>query len=338
MPLLRKFLKNVKGGRIGIFTHEGADVDAFAAGACMYLYLKEKYSPKLIVPEHININAKSVAKKTRIPYTITKKRVPDFDAMVFVDFNAAEMLGGIAFKVLSRKKPVLLVDHHTKAKKGAIKAQFHFLDSKALSSCELVLELFRRSHIEVSPKMAQLLAAGIVTDTAFFHTANHSTFKKMSFLLRESRKSFSQITALFRAEVDFSEKIASLKAAKRARIFKIGNWVAVTTDVGSFEASAASVLVRLGADVAFAGDCDNSKIRVSGRASMLFLKKTGFDLARDVFQPLSPKFSGSGGGHAGAAAFSGKAESLEPALQECLKLVQRHLKKKNRPFQLKEYT
>jgi len=179
--------------------------------------------------------------------------------------------------------------------------------------------------------------AGIVTDSAYFLTANSKTFAIVSEALAKSGKSFSSILSLFKVRQTFDEKIAKLKAAKRARIFLVSDYIVATSDIGAFESDAASILVKIGADIAFAGDSSEGKLRISGRASQKAIKKTGFSLAKHVFQQMPKFFQGSGGGHAGAAGFNGKGKDVKPALAKCVELTKKFFQKK-KGCRFKEYT
>ena len=147
-----------------------------------------------------------------------------------------------------------------------------------------------------------------------------------------------QLVELFEIDSDLSEKIAKLKAARRAKIYNSHNHIIVTTEVGAFEPSAASVLVRLGADVAFAGATDDKgKMLISARCRNSFRDKSGFNIVTDVFSKLPGFFDGEGGGHPAAAAFNGKGDAIQ-ALKKCVELTDNALEKKyGKGAQLKEY-
>ena len=190
---------------------------------------------------------------------------------------------------------------------------------------------------KITPENAELLALGIVSDSAGFSTANSKTFIILSELLEISKTNFSGILALSASRIDVSQKIASLKAAKRARIFKCGEFIIALSEVGCFENLAAESLVMLGADIAFVGFAGSKmQARINARASEEFAKKSGFDLASVVIIPLGERFSGNAGGHACAAGFDGIAVEIMPLLEECFRLSFEFLKKKNLTLNFKE--
>jgi nanoRNase/pAp phosphatase (c-di-AMP/oligoRNAs hydrolase) len=337
MPLARS-LSSFKGKNILLITHSGCDVDAICAAASLFFFLKRKNRAEIVVPEHIALPAKTLAKRLGIPYRVAKGLSPKgIDCLFLVDFNELKMAGALAQEISSFQGQVFLVDHHRPPQKSIASPQNSIVDQNAVASCEIVFDWLKKSGIGLDEKTAACIAAGIVTDSAFFLTANSRTFAIMSEALEKSGRTFSSITSLFSVKQTFDEKVAKLKAAKRARIFLVSEYVVAASDVGSFEADAASALTRIGADIAFVGDSDEGKLRISGRASQGVVKKEGFDLAKHVFQKLPLSFGGSGGGHAGAAGFNGKGRDINAALMQCVSLTKDYFKKR-KGYRFKEYT
>jgi len=336
--LLIRPLSLFKRKKILLVTHAGADVDALCAAGALFLYLKKNNSVKILVPDHIALPAKAVAKSLHIPYRIGFGPIPKgIDALFLVDFNDLAMAGSLKNEIAGFGGEIFLIDHHQPAKKRIAKAKNSLVSPKAVASCELVFDWIKKSGLRLEGRPAACIAAGIVTDSAYFLTANSRTFSIMSEALEKSGKTFSTITRLFSVKPGFDEKIAKLKAAKRARIFLVSGYIVATSDVGAFEADSASALVKIGADIAFVGDVDEGKLRISGRASQRLVKKSGFSLANHVFQKLPEFFPGSGGGHAGAAGFNGKGKDINQALAKCLVLTKQFFRKR-KGYRFKEYT
>lgn len=337
MPLVRP-LSSFKGKNILLITHSGCDVDAICAAASLFFFLKRKNRAEILVPEHIALPAKTFAKKLGIPYKVVKSAsLKGFDCLFLVDFNELKMAGALEPEISAFKGQIFLVDHHRQAQKSIASQQNSLVDPNAIASCELVFDWLKKSGVALDKKTATCIAAGIVTDSAFFLTANSRTFAIMSEAMEKSGRTFSSIPPLFSVKQTFDEKVAKLKAAKRARIFLVSDYVVVASDVGAFEADAASALTRIGADIAFVGDSNEGKLRISGRALQNVVKKEGFDLAKHVFQRLPGEFGGSGGGHAGAAGFNGKGKDINAALMQCVSLTREYFKKR-KGYRFKEYT
>jgi nanoRNase/pAp phosphatase (c-di-AMP/oligoRNAs hydrolase) len=335
---LKLFLSKTKAGsKLLIVTHFGADVDAIAAAAALFFALRKRFKIEIAVPDHIGLQAKAFAQNIGIKYSIAPSNISSFDALIIVDLNSFKMLGKMAQQVKAFRKPVLLIDHHEKSREKIASPGLAIVSSEFVSTTELIFDLLKQNKIPLGRQSAASIAAGIITDSAGFLVADHETFGIMAEVLKKSGMPFSGLLSLFQVAEDASEKIAKLKAARRVRIFRLGDFIAVSTTVGCFEADAATILVKIGADIAFAGS-EEKGVRISGRASNNFIKKTGFDLAKDVFEKLPGFFGGNGGGHAGAAAYNSDSGGIEAALQKCIALSFDFLKAKGKAAEIREYS
>lgn len=331
-------LSKIKGKKILIITHAGCDVDAIGAAAALSFALSKKNKVEISVPEHIAKPAKAFAEKQKIPYHLNGfDDISSFDCLFLVDFNSLSMAASAADAIKRFNGPIYLIDHHEKTGEKIGNRVNALINPEAVASCEIVFELLQKNRIPIDGRIATCIAAGIVTDSAHFQTANSKTFAIMAAVMQKNKKNLSELLSLFSAPLTFDQKIAVLKAAKRSRIFRINDFIAVTADIGAFEADAAATLVKIGADIAFAGDSEEGKLRISGRAAQHVLKKTGFDLAKNVFQKMPAFYPGSGGGHPGAAGFNGEGNDIESALMKCIELA-REFFQKNKGFLFKEYT
>lgn len=333
------FLSSLDGKRVLVITHAGADVDALGAAAALYFIFRKKAKITIAVPEHINLHAEALARNLKIPVA---RSVPDpkkFDRLILLDLNSWKMLGSAARLVKEFRRPILLVDHHSASGERLTTKELTMIDEKAVSTTELIYRLLKKLRVALTPEAACCIAAGIVTDSANFMVADSSTFSIMAEVMQKAKLQYIELVSLFALKQDVSEKIAKLKAARRCRIYRSSDYIIASTDVGAFEAGVASVLVRIAADVAFAGDAERGLAKISGRANNLAVKDTGLDLARDVFDRLAGEFGGDGGGHAAAAAYNGPAKDIRPLLKRCVELAHEFFcRSKKSGGQLKEYT
>lgn len=336
MPV--SFLSSIFHKKVLVLTHKGADVDSISSAATFYFSFRKNSRITIGIPEHLNLNAKAFARNMKIPYKLNPVGISDYDVLIIVDLNSYDMLGRLEKEVRNFKGPTLIIDHHTKSDDKITSERLSIVDKSATSTTELIYELFKRANIIIPSDAATCIAAGIVTDSAGFLNADSKTFRIMGDVLPKSKITYPKLLSLFSIKTDISEKIAMLKAARRCKIYRSSDYIIASTDVGAFEASAATVLVKLGADIAFAGDDEKGIIRVSARANNNFVIASGFDLARDVFSKLESEFNGSGGGHAAAAGFNGKGKGIEKILKRCVLLSHDFLKKQKPRSTLKLYS
>ncbi|MEM1767109.1 MAG: DHHA1 domain-containing protein [Candidatus Bathyarchaeia archaeon] len=133
-----------------------------------------------------------------------------------------------------------------------------------------------------------------------------------------------ELLPLLSLPMDFSEKVARLKACRRSKMFRINDWIVVVSHVSAYQASAARALIDLGADVAAVAGQRNDNLEVSIRCTRDFHEKTGIHLGRDIAKPLGEFLQGMGGGHATAAGVNGIGE-IEVGLKRFLKLLKEKL-------------
>ncbi|MDD5148407.1 MAG: DHH family phosphoesterase [Candidatus ainarchaeum sp.] len=332
LPKLSSFRKN----KILLLTHSGADIDALASAAGLFFSLKKNNSVTIGIPGHISMHAKAFAQNTKLPYSLNPE-IEKFDTVFFLDFNEWEMLENMEKEARSFKGKKFLIDHHAKNPQRLAPEKNSLVDPERIATSELVFEWIKKSRFPVTRQIASCIAAGIIEDSAHFLVADSRTFSIMSECLEKTDKTYQELFLLFHTQRIPSRRIALLKAAQRAEIFEAGEFVIVSSHVGAFEGEAATALVRAGADIAFVGYLEKGEIKISARANKYAAEKTGIDLAKNVMQKLPDFFEGTGGGHASAAGFNGKADSIEAPLQKCIDLTTDFLKAKNPALEIKKY-
>ena len=124
--------------------------------------------------------------------------------------------------------------------------------------------------------------------------------------------------------MDESERIARLKASRRVKLLKTGDWIVAFSHVSAYQASAARALIMLGAHVAVVAGQRGDTLRISLRASNDFYEKTKVHLGRDIAKPLGEYMRGMGGGHSVSAGANGKGD-IEASLKRCVRLLREKL-------------
>jgi len=165
---------------------------------------------------------------------------------------------------------------------------------------------------------------GILYDTRRFTLVSNETFAVVMDLLRAGAN-YGKALELLRTTMDKSEKIARLKAAQRATLHKIRDWIIVTSHVSTYEASACRAFIDLGADVAFVVAEKDNEVRISARAAQEFYEKTSINLAK-IMEKVGKVIGGVGGGHATAAGANG-IKNGEEGLKEALKILKEEISK-----------
>lgn len=300
-----------------VLTHHNADLDAMASAlALVEAFRGLGVGAKVASPQSVSRRAQRIAEGYGV---LASPDLAGHDAIVIVDTSTMEQLAPI---VLPRGN-IILIDHHISNNLSEV-AKVAYIDENAASVAEMVWEIIRELGVQKTPKMAELIACGILAETANFRYAKKGTFSLFAQLL--DSVDYGKIQELISSPIDVSERIARLRAAGRARVYRLGDFMAAFSEVGSFEASAARALLSAGADIAVVSCCKDKEIRISARGSGEVGKR--IDLAKDVFAKIGDVIGGAGGGHPLAASANGsRPESLLQANKRILQLLEERLGK-----------
>ena len=305
---------------IGIITHSNGDPDAVCGAIALETLIKKKMPEKnifVLIDKYNEMSDNIISKKSlRILNEIPKQNI---DLIILFDVNTVELLC-IFQKLVTPEVEKIVIDHHSRYPGLLDLTDNLIIQEDYTSATELIYDQFILNEINIDPSVACLLLLGIMFDSKHLTIANHVTLKKTAHLC-ELGANLEEAKALLSRPMDYSEKIARIKAAQRSSLEKINNWVIAFSHVSSFEASACRGLLELGADVAFVYAVEKDEVGVSCRASKDFEVKTKFNLGEEIMRPLGEFIGGTGGGHAAAAACRGKknADKIEAKIKELLK-------------------
>ena len=228
---------------------------------------------------------------------------------VLLDTNTIQQLNSWRTKIKTGI-PLVMIDHHSPHQETENISTLSIVDEKASSTCVIIYRLFKEINIEPSKAEAKALFLGIAFDTRHFILATSETLRIIADLSDENFDP-QKILSLLSIPMDFSERIARLKAANRVKIVRIDDWLIAIAHISAYQASSARGLVALGADVAVVAGKKDDKIQVSFRASNKFFLSTNVHMGRDLAMPLGEFIGGMGGGHSISAGSNGKGELIK---------------------------
>ncbi len=326
MKELANFLAGAaeRGQRILVLCHHNADPDGVASAIVLTdVFNRLGTRAQAGVSESIGLIAQNLLKKFGREIAINPSL--EADLVVLVDTSSLKHLGKLGEQLEQKAPKLVVIDHHRQVEAMKQLASFYFVREEFSSESELILQLVQELGAELTPEEASLLLAGIIGDTGHFRLAKGQTFEAVNFLIKAGAD-YRRVLEALRLPDDFPKRVAMLKAAQRVELRRIHGRLVVFSELGSFEGDAASMLVRIGADVAVVGSEEKGGMRISGRARQDILKTTRLHLG-ELMEDLGKQFGGSGGGHAGAASMNGKGE-LEEAKKYLFKVLQQKLKPK----------
>jgi len=322
-----KLLDETGANNVLLLCHHNSDPDAVCS-AYAFQGLLKKTRPKL----NVEIGTgQGVSKLTKnlfryIPIAVNlQPNVEKAHAIIMLDTNTIQQLDGLAERVTKTKAPIIVIDHHIAHPDTQALCQLCITNEEASSTCDIVYGFYKEQNLKPDPNEAKALFLGMAFDTRHFVLASSATFKAVADLV-DSGVNAQEALSMLALPMDFSERVARVKACRRAKIVRVDNWIIAFSHVSAFEASAARALVDLGAHMAAVAGEKGEGVELSLRCTREFTEKTGIHLGRDVAKPLGEALLGQGGGHAMAAGVNGKGD-IKAGLKRCLRLLKENLVK-----------
>jgi len=308
-----------------LLCHHNADPDAICAAFAMSQLLK-KTCPKLETEIAAAQGPSRLSKNllNSLPAKLAKSpRIEDADILILLDTNTIQQLDNWAGLVKASTAPLVVIDHHASHPETEKLAFLCVADENAASTCEIVYKFYKDLNIKPSKDEAKALFIGIAFDTRHFILAKSATFKTVADLI-DAGVNVEESLSLLSLPMEESERIARLKASRRVKLLKIGDWIIALSHVGAYQASAARALISLGAHVAVVAGQRGDTLRISLRATNDFYNKSNVHLGRDIAKPLGEYLKGMGGGHSVSAGVNGTGD-VEASLKRCVHLLKEKL-------------
>lgn len=322
-----KTLEEVNAKCVLLLCHHNADPDAICSAyafANLLKRLKPDLEVKIGAAQGISRLAKHILQSLPIEVEM-QPNVEKAELIVFLDTNTIQQLNNLAEKVKKSNAPIIVIDHHAPHPETQKIARICLTSEEKSSTCEIVYGFFKESGIRMNENEAKALFLGIAFDTRHFVLANSSTLKSIAELI-DAGVNARETLSMLALPMDFSERVARLKACRRAKLFKIGEWIVAFSHVSAYQASAARAIIELGAHVAVIAGQKDESVEISLRCTSEFAEKTGIHLGRDIAKPLGEYLNGMGGGHSTAAGVNGFGD-VETGLKRCLRLLKEKLEK-----------
>lgn len=317
---ITKILEDTNAKTVILLCHHNADPDAICS-AYAFASLLKHFNPLLSVEigatQGLSRLSKHLLKHLSIEVN-AKPNVENADVIVLLDTNTIQQLDGMAEKVKASKAPIIVIDHHAAHPETQQQAKLCITEEQVSSTCEIIYNLFRQMNVKLGENEAKALFLGIAFDTRHFILASSSTLKTIAELI-DAGVNAQDALSLLSLPMDFSERVARLKACRRAKLFKVEKWIIALSHVSAYQASAARAIIELGSHVAVVAGQKNENLEISLRCTREFNEGTGIHLGKDIAKPLGEYLKGMGGGHATAAGVNGVGE-IEAGLKRCLRL------------------
>lgn len=312
-----------------LLCHHNADPDAICSAyafASLLKRLRPNVQSEIGAAQGISRLSKHILEYLSIEVKM-QPSIEKADAIVLLDTNTIQQLDNLAERVMRSKAPLIVIDHHAAHPETERLAKLCITNEEASSTCEIVYKLFKEMGATANINEAKALFLGITFDTRHFILANSNTLKTVAELI-DAGVNAQEALGMLSLPMDFSERVARLKACRRVKLFKIGDWIIAFSHVSAYQASAARSMIEIGAHVAAVAGQKNENIEISLRCAREFQEKTGIHLGKDIAKPLGEYLHGMGGGHSTAAGVNGVGD-VETGLKRCLRLLKEKLANHN---------
>ena len=315
-------LEKLSGKKIALLTHSGGDPDSIGSAFVLSNILKSRMHAETLfkIPSETSTYSKVFLERLGLEQS---EELEDAETLIILDCGSPEQLDDFLW-VLDSGREILVIDHHSTSPESFKDKAEVFSSEIYQSVCEIIYDLARYLGYELDLREAEALFAGFYYDTVRFVVADEETLRKACELARLGVNPREFLSTL-EIKMDISERIARLKSALRMSIYRIGDWVIVTSRVSSFQSSSARSLVGLGAHVAMVAGESDEGVTVSFRALKDFIEETGVNLGKDIAARVGAELGGYGGGHASAAKAYCRRESVEEVLRRCVELISEKL-------------
>ena len=304
-------LRSHLGGKVSIICHHNADPDAIGAAYAiqrLIMVLDPEAVTEILYPDSASQLSDRIIQHFAIE-TSTHPKIIGADTIVVVDTGSLIQLESLTHLVHDAKTRIF-IDHHGRDSEIERLATLYISDENAVATCEIVFDIWIEMGHELPKDVAESLLLGIVFDSKHFGIGTPRLFRTVARLM-DMGATLNGTREMLQMTMDPSERIARLKSAQRATIYRVDSWLVATSNLGSFQASAARGIMNLGADVAIIAGNDKDTLKASFRSTEQFYAKTGIHLGDDVTKPLSELYGGEGGGHPTAAGVNGVGDSEE---------------------------
>lgn len=295
------FLSKYGQRKVAIATHSRADVDALSSAFALSKNIPESV---ICTSEEMTEGARMLANKLGISVkdlsTVDKGQ---YAGLAVVDTSAYTLVP------LARGWDIICIIDHHRSEGRDMKGEFEMIETDSPSAAEIVANLVPK----IDRESAFALSVGIIADGARFKSARAETFETLARLMKVANADYQELLAIAEPDPKDEAKIAMLSAMKRLEFVYAGGYLIATTEVGSNESDAAS-LISDAADVAFVAKWKDSEneTRISARA-----RKSVKVPLNKVMAEAAKAVGGAGGGHSKAAGAAMKTHTAE-ALKTCV--------------------
>ena len=292
-------------GPVPVLTGKNGDMDTVGSAIAL-----ASSQPNLMAcGVHLGRTAKRIVEQLQAPFRKIASEHTSWPAaiggLIIVDAAAPGQVG----VELPAGVPVCIIDHHATSD--------WVLDQDDMSlrwNVRATTQIIDKYLLEYSPQsrsdvVRKMLLAGLITDTGRFRHADQGAFESANQMLQHSDIDYASFLQFIESDsTSPSERGSLLRGLSRAKSIDSGAWNIVHTYSGTLEGRLAGMLVGTGAEIALVSRFRDGQTRLTARAPRSSTQQ-GIHLGH-LMSAVAERIGGEGGGHDGAAGWSGKADRI----------------------------
>lgn len=324
---LKEILRSYKDKRILLTFHSIGDTDSVASTIALQKYFK---NATVATPDFITSNSRRMLEHAGMSEKLIKKDFdPNADLVILLDVNNFEDCGNFKSKLENHQRAILIIDHHAPTPmKGENIISFN--DESYNSASSIVYEILKSGNINVDKRLATLLAAGIISDSAELRNSFPRTFMQLGELLEKAKMSYPSLLLEMQHIASPETREGFIEDLFKSSI-SINNGMLLLYGKSKFHANTtADNAIKIGADAAIFYSTNKKEVSFSTRLRPTLDSKYGIHLGR-VMKELAPIIGGQGGGHPCAAgAYGPNIQNANRFLTKFILLINEKANKKQR--------
>lgn len=297
--------RHSSNGPIAIITHKNGDMDTIGSGIVLSSAISADSKTCGI---YIGGMAKKMLQGADYDFLHIDPNRPAFPrslaGVIIVDCASPSQVGFQLPNV-----PICVVDHHSAASDDWPEETLELIGDYS-STAEMIWDWMKSENLQPSANQASLLLSAIISDTGRFKHSRPGCHKRVSEICELSGINPVDIIEKMESEdLNHSQRISIHKAVSRSKISEVGKFMVAITRAGTNEGIVAHALLSSGAHAAFVYKRQTDNVRLSARATQT-ATKNGINLGK-FMENLANRLGGEGGGHPGAAGWSGMCDEVE---------------------------
>jgi len=292
-------------GAVAVLCGKNGDMDTIGSAIALAAAIPNGLACGL----HQDKVAKRICAQLNAPFRFISQSSPNLPkklgGIICVDAAAPSQIG----IDLPASIPLCIIDHHTTSDWTLGENDLE-INWPARATTQIIHQyLTEYSSSTLTDSVRRLLLAGLITDTGRFRHADKEAFVTAGNILTGSGIDYAEFIESVETEsITDSERGAIAAGMARVKSIKAGDWHLMHTYVGTNEGRMCKVLQIAGAEIALVSRHRDGQTRMSARATRSATIR-GVNLGH-IMKSLAEKIGGEGGGHDGAAGWSGESDRI----------------------------